>query len=75
MKIKAVSFERYRASARERRQYGGKTVTRFYVWVVGDEDRTRVVATGYGSTPGERKTHAIAQAKKIWEERHDRAEA
>jgi len=65
MKIKAVSFERYRATTRERRLYGGKTVTIFYVWQDGD-DSTQLKVTGYGSTPGERKTDAIRRAKLQW---------
>ena len=57
-KIKAVSFERYRASAAERRRYGGNTVTRFYCNTV-DPEGVPVLVTGYGPTPGERKTDAI----------------
>lgn len=57
MTIKAISKDRYRATAAERRLYGGATVTEFYVWDV-DVNVTKVVR-GYGKTPGERKTDAI----------------
>jgi hypothetical protein len=56
--IKAVSTERWRASAREKRLYGGSTVTAFYVWIEGDDSTTQKVV-GYGRTPGDRKTDAI----------------
>lgn len=53
--ITAVSAARYRADARERRLYGGSTVTDFYVAQGGV---TRLVR-GYGKTPGERKSDAM----------------
>lgn len=59
--IVAVSFERYRATAAQRRAHGGSTVTRFYVYrrsEEGDAGRYAVVE-GFGRTPGERKTDAI----------------
>lgn len=60
--ILAVSKERYRASASERRRYGGSTVTEF--WVYRREDAKEPtkwhVVRGYGKTPGERKSYAIA---------------
>jgi hypothetical protein len=69
IKIDAASIERYRASARERRMYGGKTVTVFYVWRVVDgvPESGSLKVTGYGRTPGERKTFAKKAAAEIWE--------
>ena len=63
-KIVASSQERYRASASERRMYGGSTVTRFFVFYKDDEDDPNkwLMVTGYGPTPGERKTDAIRRA-------------
>lgn len=60
----AVSKERYRASAAEKRLYGGSTVTIFYVGKKGDEhDASKwVEQAGYGPTPGERKTDAMRRA-------------
>jgi len=62
--VRAVSKDRYRATASERRLYGGSTVTEFYVY--RDEDRNNPAAwkivTGYGRTPGERKTDAIRRS-------------
>lgn len=63
-KILASSRYRYRASAAERRQYGGATVTEFFVYRAEDAhnaDRWRIVR-GYGATPGERKTDAIRRS-------------
>lgn len=61
MTIKAISKDRYRATAAERRQYGGSTVTEFYVWVEPgpNEQKDIKIVRGYGKTPGERKTDAI----------------
>jgi hypothetical protein len=64
LKIEAHSFERYRASAAERRQYGGSTVTKFYVFFAKDRNDASKWKTimGYGATPGERKTDAIRRS-------------
>ncbi len=63
MKIKAESFERYYGGIAEKRKYGGQgTVTKFYVYVEGD---TPVLIEGHGKTPGERKTFAINEYKRI----------
>lgn len=64
IRLRAVSKDRYRASADERRRYGGDTVTEFYVTRM-DLDETRVF-TGYGPTPGERKTFALKKAAEFW---------
>lgn len=64
VKISALSRNRYRASAAERRQYGGNTVTEFWV-TRGDTDETLII-NGYGKTPGERKTDAIKRAVEKW---------
>lgn len=63
-KIIANSFERYRATALERRMYGGATVTKFYVYRAEDKDNPSkwLVIVGYGPTPGERKTDAIRRS-------------
>lgn len=63
-KIIAVSKDRYRASASEKRLYGGSTITEFYVFKEEDEkDPSKwKVITGYGPTPGERKTDAIKRS-------------
>jgi predicted RNA binding protein YcfA (HicA-like mRNA interferase family) len=67
-KLKLISKDRYRATAAERRRYGGKTVTEFWVEVDGQmvfEDGKSLVVTGYGATPGERKSYA----KRVAEEK------
>lgn len=62
MKVLAVSFERYRGGAAIARRYGGQgTVTRFYVYYETDKDKPEnwTIVTGYGPTPGARKTFAM----------------
>lgn len=61
-KLRLVSKDRYRASAAERRRHGGATITEFYATT--PEGKT-IVVTGYGKTPGERKTYA----RKVAEEK------
>lgn len=63
-KIIAVSKERYRATAAQKRQYGGATVTEFFVFRAEDErDPSKwLVVTGFGPTPGERKSDAIRRS-------------
>lgn len=76
-KIIASSKDRYRASAAERRLYGGSTVTQFYVYRAEDRNdasRWRIV-TGYGKTPGERKTDAIRRSGFLDEPERDRRRA
>lgn len=58
-KVFAKSVNRYRASATERRLYGGSTVTEFIVGFEGSEPAMWAKIMGYGPTPGERKTYAI----------------
>lgn len=58
-KVFANSYERWRATASEKRIYGGNTVTKFLVGFEGTEPSTWVWIVGYGPTPGERKTYAI----------------
>jgi len=62
-KIVAYSKDRYRASAAERRLYGGATVTEFFVHFEEDaKDASKwQIIRGYGKTPGERKTDAISK--------------
>jgi hypothetical protein len=63
-KVFASSRHRYRASAAERRMYGGATVTEFFVYRAedrGDASKWKIVV-GYGKTPGERKTDAIRRS-------------
>lgn len=63
-RVIAVSKDRYRATAAERRQYGGSTVTEFFVFRGEDRDDPSKwkVVRGYGPTPGERKTDAIKRS-------------
>ena len=63
-KIVASSRYRYRASASERRLYGGATVTEFFVYRAEDKDEPSKwkIVRGYGPTPGERKTDAIRRS-------------
>ncbi len=58
-KLFAVSQNRYRASALERRLYGGNTVTQFLIGVEGSDPKTWENVMGYGPTPGNRKTYAL----------------
>lgn len=60
-RIEASSMYRYRATAQERRTYGGCTVTDFWISIVGEPGTGRLVR-GYGPTPGERKTDAIRRS-------------
>lgn len=60
MPVVAKSMERWRASARERRLYGGATVTKFAVYDTSEPENVKYII-GYGKTPGERKSYAIAQ--------------
>ena len=62
--VKASSFERYNGGAAIKRQFGSSTVTKFYVYRVGDEKDPNkwLIVKGYGKTPGERKTYAIQQS-------------
>ena len=60
-KVFATSKERYRASASEKRAYGGSTVTVFIVGYEGSPASEWVDITGYGPTPGDRKTYAMGK--------------
>lgn len=64
MKLVAISKERYRATAAQKRLYGGSTITRFWVYRPEDSDDPSkwVVVEGYGPSPGQRKTDAKARA-------------
>lgn len=66
-KLEAVSMARWRATAAQKRLYGGSTVTEFWVSVKGDPNRAAntVVVKGYGKTPGERKTDALRKGEKL----------
>lgn len=61
------SQHRYRASASERRLWGGKTVTQFLIEDPNHEGSARWIdVMGYGATPGERRTDALRRyARKI----------
>jgi len=63
----ASSQYRYRASASERRLYGGSTVTDFFVYRREDRDDPKkwYKVRGFGKTPGERKTFAIKRAQEM----------
>ena len=60
-KLFASSQFRYRASASEKRTYGGSTVTDFLVGVEGSNPSTWMKIRGFGRTPGERATFAKAR--------------
>lgn len=70
-KLVATSFERYRATAAQRRLHGGRTVTRFYVYRPEDRDEPSkwVTVEGYGPTPGQRKTDAKRRAIPLLQEK------
>lgn len=55
----ATSINRYRATAAEKRIYGGATVTEFLCGVDGAAPSTWRKIVGFGKTPSERKTFAI----------------
>lgn len=59
--MKVYSEVRYRASAAERKLYGGKTVTRFIAAPERDP-RTWFYVESFGPTPGERKSLALKVA-------------
>lgn len=56
--VEAISMQRYHASAAQRRLYGGNTITEFRVAYADDPQSAKTI-TGYGPTPGDRKTDAI----------------
>jgi hypothetical protein len=64
-KLKASSTERYRAGAAHKRIHGGNTITVFFVFRPEDEHKPENWAKveGYGPTPGNRKTDAIARGR------------
>lgn len=64
IKLEAHSLNRYRASAAERRQYGGITTTEFIV--TRKDTGEMMTVMGYGKTPGERKTFAMNEARRKW---------
>jgi hypothetical protein len=59
--MKVYSEARYRASAAERKLYGGKTVTRF-IAAPSDDARTWFYVESFGPTPGARKSLALLVA-------------
>lgn len=70
----AWSWHRWRASAAERRAYGGPTVTRFVLRPKGaDPNDSRLWRwfNGFGPTPGERRTWAINAALPYFEAHPD----
>ncbi len=60
-KVFAVSQERWRASAAEKRLYGGSTMTKFLVGFEGSDPSTWRECVAGGATPGDRKAAAIQQ--------------
>jgi len=64
--IKLVSKNRYNGGVRIKRLYGGSTVTEFYVTINGINQS--FTATGFGKTPGERKTYAKNMIIKLVED-------
>jgi hypothetical protein len=67
----ASSKDRYRATAAQRRLYGGAAITEFYIFRKEDRNDASkwLVVTGYGPTPGERKTFALNKAVAIFVEK------
>jgi hypothetical protein len=66
-KVEASSTERYNGGVRIKRLWGSSTVTRFYVHYADDRhDPSKwMKIEGYGKTPGDRKTYAINQFRKL----------
>lgn len=60
--MKVYSESRYRASAAEKRLYGGKTVTRF-IAAPDNDPKTWFYVESFGPTPGERKSLALKVAE------------
>lgn len=60
-KVIATSFERYNGGIAIKREYGSSTITKFYVHWEGEESNPQSwkVISGFGKTPGERKSYAI----------------
>lgn len=61
--MKLLSYERYRASARERRLYSGKITTKYQVL----EGAKLCYVFGYGPTQHDRKRNAEEKAKILFE--------
>jgi len=61
-KIVAISMNRYRASAAEKRLHGGNAITEFSVHFEGAPVEQWKRVKGYGPTPGQRKTDAIRRS-------------
>jgi hypothetical protein len=62
--MRLASKERYRASAAQKRAYGGSTVTVFWAMPTSDP-KTWFEVTGFGRYPGNRKSDAMAKAVAI----------
>jgi len=58
-KVDAFSESRHRTTPTQKRAGMGSTATIFHVWYVDDRAGTGARVTGYGPTPGERRTDAI----------------
>ncbi len=70
--LKLTSGERYRATASQKRAFGGSTITLFFVSADGVADYGHGVAgfergmvAGYGATPSARKVDAARRYAKI----------
>lgn len=59
MKLFASSQYRYRATASERRLYGGNIVTEYLVGEEGSNASTWLTIRGYGVTQHDRKRYAL----------------
>ena len=66
MKITLTSASRYNGGVKIKHQWGSSTVTKFYVEIDGVLQQGKV--TGYGKTPGERKTYAKQRVLAILKE-------
>lgn len=71
MELWAVSKERYRATASEKRLYGGSTITIFWCGKKEDKDNASkwITIKGVGATPSERKKDALTKAKEFFSNR------
>lgn len=58
-RVFAQSINRYAASAAEKREHGGSTITVFLVGFAGSDASTWQRVKGFGRNPGVRKAYAI----------------
>jgi len=64
--IFAVSDRRYSGGAAVKRKYGSSTITKFLIGIEGSDASSWKAIEGYGRTPGERKTYALNEYKRLY---------